>query len=183
MAAKITKAAKIGGSELIDEPVRSKIEAVLFLRVLRLFAANLPPSSSLTHSTIHNKTTMKDPIFQLCDTIRETAFALHRFLKHGHLEKVYENSLANRLRKLGFNVQQQHPIAVKDEDGAVLGSYFADLLVNDVLIIELKAIKELVPEHVAQILGYLRGSGVEHGLLVNFGAPVMQIKKYVLSEI
>jgi GxxExxY protein len=126
---------------------------------------------------------MKDPIFQLCDTIRETAFALHCFLKHGHLEKVYENGLANRLRKLGFKVDQQYPITVRDEDGTVLGSYLADLIVNDVIILELKAIKGLASEHVAQILGYLRGSGIHHGLLINFGTPAMQIKKYALSEI
>jgi GxxExxY protein len=126
---------------------------------------------------------MKDPIFQLCDTIRETAFALHCFLKHGHLEKVYENGLASGLRKLGLTVEQQHPITVQDEDGTVIGSYFADLLVNEVIIVELKAMKAVGPEHVAQLLGYLRGSRMEHGLLINFGVPVMSIKKYALSEI
>ena len=64
---------------------------------------------------------MKDPIFQLCDQIRETSFALHEYLRHGHLEKVYENGLAHRLRKLGLKVDQQFPLKVIDEDGTVIG--------------------------------------------------------------
>ena len=126
---------------------------------------------------------MKDPIFQLCDTIRETAFSLHSYLRHGHLEKVYENGLANRLRKQGLQCEQQFALTVKDEDGTVLGDYMADLFVNGELIIELKAVKNLLPEHTAQILGYLRSSGIEHGLLINFGAPVLEIKKYALTQI
>ena len=126
---------------------------------------------------------MKDPIFQLCDTIRETSFSLHSHLRHGHLEKVYENGLANRLRKQGLQTEQQFPLTVKDEDGTVLGDYMADLFVNGELIIELKAVKNLLPEHTAQILGYLRSSGIEHGLLINFGAPVLEIKKYALTQI
>lgn len=67
-----------------------------------------------------------------------------------------------------------------DEDGTPLGDYFADLLVENVLIIELKACQNIADEHIAQILGYLRSSRIEHGLLINFGAPRLQIKKYVL---
>jgi len=121
-------------------------------------------------------------IFELCDHIRETSFALHRFLRHGHLEKVYENGLARRLRKSGESVFQQHPLQVRDEDGEVLGDFFADLFVNERLIVELKACKTLADEHVAQLLGYLRASRIEHGLLINFGSPQLQIRKFVLSE-
>jgi len=121
-------------------------------------------------------------IFELCDLIRETSYALHRYLRHGHLEKVYENGLVNRLRKVGIKVEQQYPPQVLDEDGTSLGDYLADLYVEDCLIIELKACKGLVSEHVAQIPGYLRASRIEHGLLINFGAPKLQIKKYVLSD-
>lgn len=102
-------------------------------------------------------------------------------MRHGHLEKVYENALFHRLKKLGVQIFQQYPLTVRDEDGTVLGDYFADLFVENKLIIEIKACKALVNEHTAQILGYLRASGVEHGLLINFGAPKFQIKKYVLS--
>lgn len=121
-------------------------------------------------------------IFTICDHIRETSFALHRFLRHGHLEKVYENGLANRLRKSGRNVLQQHPLQIRDEDGAVLGDYFADLVIDRQLVVELKAGKALADEHVAQLLGYLRSSGIEHGLLINFGAPKLEIRKYALSR-
>jgi GxxExxY protein len=121
-------------------------------------------------------------IFQLCDQIRETSFALHRYLRHGHLEKVYENGLANRLRKAGAQVKQQHALQVLDEDGTVLGDYFADLLVSGELIVELKACKVLADEHIAQLLGYLRGCRIEHGLLINFGSSKLEIRKFVLSE-
>jgi len=122
-------------------------------------------------------------IMQLCDTVRETAFAIHRYHKHGHLEKVYENALAHRLRKLGLDVKQQHPLTVYDEDGTVIGEYFADLFVDNRLVVELKAVKALADEHIAQILGYLRASRIEHGLLMNFGAPKYEIRKYALSQI
>jgi len=121
-------------------------------------------------------------IMELCDVVRETAFAIHRYHKHGHLEKVYENALAHRLRKLGLDVKQQHPLQVYDEDGTLIGDYNADLFVDNRLIIELKAAKALADEHVAQILGYLRASRIEHGLLINFGAPKFEIKKYALTQ-
>jgi GxxExxY protein len=120
-------------------------------------------------------------IFALCDVVRETACSLHCYHKHGHLEKIYENGLAHRLRKLGVKVNQQYPLTVRDEDSTVLGDYFADLFIEDCLIVELKAVKALADEHVAQLLGYLRSSGMEHGLLINFGSPKLEIKKYVLS--
>jgi len=125
---------------------------------------------------------MKAEINQLCDLVRETSFAIHRYHRHGHLEKIYENALAHRLRKLGLKVEQQHPLRVYDEDGILLGDYFADLLIEDQLIVELKAIRTIADEHVAQILGYLRSARIETGLLVNFGSPVLQIKKYLMSD-
>jgi GxxExxY protein len=126
---------------------------------------------------------MNEPqILQLCATIRETALAIHRYHRHGHLEKVYENALAHRLRKLGLEIRQQHPLQVYDEDGALLGEFFADLLVASELIVELKACRQLVDEHTAQVLGYLRSSRLEHALLINFGTPVIQFKKFILNE-
>ncbi|GAB1487806.1 GxxExxY protein [Opitutaceae bacterium] len=124
---------------------------------------------------------MKDPLFLLCDQIRETSFALHRHLRHGHPEKVYENGLAHRLRKQGIPLTQQHPLRVFDEDGTVLGDFFADLFAADALIVELKACRALTDEHVAQLLGYLRASRIEHGLLINFGSPVLEVRKYALT--
>ena len=91
-------------------------------------------------------------INELCDFVRETAFAIRRYHKHGHLEKVYENALAHRLRKAGLNVQQQYPLNVFEEDGTPIGEYLADLFVENTLIIELKACRTLATEHVAQML-------------------------------
>ena len=125
---------------------------------------------------------MKDPIFKLCAQVRETSFALHRHLRHGHVEKVYENGLAHRLRKQHLPVIQQHPLNVLDEDGTLLGEFFADLFVDQHLVIELKAVRTLVDEHVAQLLGYLRASRIEHGLLINFGSPKLEVRKYALSD-
>lgn len=125
---------------------------------------------------------MKDPIFQLCDQVRETSFALHRHLRHGHVERVYENGLANRLRKQNLQAIQQHPLNVFDEDGTLLGEFFADLFVDRQLIVELKAVRALADEHVAQLLGYLRASRIEHGLLINFGSSRLEIHKYALSD-
>lgn len=124
---------------------------------------------------------MRD-IMQLCDVIRETGFAIHKYHRHGHLEKVYENALAHRLRKQGLHVEQQLPLTVYDEDGTVIGEYFADLFVEGCLIVELKACRGIADEHIAQILGYLRASRMEHGLLINFGAPRFEIKKYIMSQ-
>jgi len=119
-------------------------------------------------------------ILGLCDRIRETGFALHAYLRHGHLEKVYENGLTHRLRKAGIRCEQQKALQVCDEDGAVLGDYFADVLVEDSLVLELKACKALANEHIAQVLGYLRASRQRHALLMNFGAPRFEIKKLIL---
>ncbi|MDA7877629.1 GxxExxY protein [Akkermansiaceae bacterium] len=117
---------------------------------------------------------------ELVSTVRQTAYDLHIYFRHGHLEKVYENGLAHRLRKQSLTVEQQTAIQVTDEDGTILGNFIADLYVENRLIVELKACKALAGEHIAQVLGYLRASGKKHGLLINFGAPVFEIKKLIL---
>lgn len=124
---------------------------------------------------------MKD-IKTLCDQVRQTAYDIHVYQGHGHLEKVYENALAHRLTKAGLRVKQQHPINVFDEDGTLIGEYVADLLIEDSLIIELKTAKTLAPEHEAQIIGYLKSSHLENGLLINFGSYKFEIRKCAWSE-
>jgi len=123
-----------------------------------------------------------DDINQLCDVVRETSFAIHKYHRNGHLEKIYENALANRLRKQGLKVEQQFPLTVYDEDGTILGEYFADLFIEGRLIIELKACKAVTDEHVAQLLGYLKSSRIETGLLINFGATKLYVKKYLMTQ-
>lgn len=131
---------------------------------------------------MEHKMTIKtdDEVKALCDVVRETAFALHSFLRHGHLEKGYESGLAHRLRKKGLKIEQQKSLQLIDEDGTVIGDYFADLWVENCLIVELKACKALSDEHTAQVLGYLRAANQRHALLINFGAPRFEIKKLIL---
>jgi len=124
---------------------------------------------------------MKD-IKALCDQVRQIAYDIHVYHAHGHLEKVYENALAHRLTKADLKVKQQHPINVFDEDGTLLGEYFADLLVEDSLIVELKVARTLAPEHEAQIIGQLKSARLEHGLLINFGSYKFEIRKFAWSE-
>jgi GxxExxY protein len=126
---------------------------------------------------MHTKT-----INELCNIVRQTAYDIHVYHGNGHLEKVYENALAHRLRKLSLNVQQQHPLTVFDEDGTVIGEYLADLFIEGRIIVELKASRTIADEHVAQTLGYLKASRIENGLLINFGSYRFQIRKYVLSQ-
>lgn len=123
-----------------------------------------------------------DNIMKLCDQVRETSYAVHAYHGNGYLEKVYENALVNRLRKTGLSVQQQHSITINDEDGTVIGEYFADIIVNDTLLIELKACKSISNEHRAQLLHYLKATGIEHGLLINFGSYKFEIQKFIQTQ-
>ena len=124
---------------------------------------------------------MMATVNKLADQVRHIAYDIHVYHGLGHLEKVYENALAHRLRKAGVTVYQQHPVKVFDEDGTLIGDYLADLMVENALIIELKTAKALAPEHTAQTLGYLKSSRIEHGLLINFGSYKFEIRKYTLS--
>ena len=123
---------------------------------------------------------MKDPIMDICDIVRETSYSIHQYLRGGHLERIYENCLAHRLRKKGVAIEQQYSIDVYDEDGTPLGHFVADLIIEGLLIVELKACTTLLPEHTAQLFGYLRACRLRHGLLINFGPSRLQIKKFIL---
>ena len=120
-------------------------------------------------------------IFTLCNVIRETSFDIHNFLRSGHREQIYENALAHRLRKKGVSLEQQKEVKVFDEDGTCLGHLKTDLLIEERLICEIKGCRTIADEHVAQILGYLRASRLQHGLLINFGGPTLQVKKLILT--
>jgi GxxExxY protein len=119
---------------------------------------------------------------ELSDQVRQTAYDRHVYHGHGQLEKVYENTLAHRLRKAGLAVRQPQPIKVYDEDGTLIGDYLADLLGANSLIVALKTAKALAPEHEAQILGDLKSARLEHGLLIHFGFYKFEIRKFVWSE-
>ncbi len=102
-------------------------------------------------------------------------YTVYNTLGYGFREKVYKNALTIELRKLGLKVIQEMRITVY-YDGQVVGEYFADLLVAGVVIVELKAVKKLLPEHEAQLLNYLKATPYEVGLLFNFG-PQTEFKR------
>ena len=97
-------------------------------------------------------------------------------LGYGFLEKVYENAMAYELQKSGLTVARQCKIDVYYH-GMVMGEYFADLVVNDKVIVELKAASQLLPRHEAQLLNYLRATQYEVGLLLNFGPRATHRRK------
>ncbi|MCY2980704.1 MAG: GxxExxY protein [Planctomycetota bacterium] len=117
---------------------------------------------------------------KICDVIREAGFGLHKYLGPGFGEKVYERGMVHRLRKAGLLVRVQPSVMIYDEDGTELIEETMDVIVEDVLILELKAVRETSDADIAQLLGYLKATKFRHGLLVNFGAPKFYIKKYVL---
>lgn len=97
----------------------------------------------------------------LADVIRQVAFDVHKYFGVGYLEKVYENALKHRLEKLGHSVLQQVSMVVRDEDGYHVGLYEADLVVDQRIIIELKAVKTLIGAHEVQLVNYLKTTGVK----------------------
>jgi GxxExxY protein len=114
---------------------------------------------------------------ELTDAIIGAFYHVYNTLGYGFLEKVYENALAHELPKRGLQVAQQVPIKVS-YDGVVVGEYFADLLVNELVMLELKSVETIVPEHEAQMVNYLKSTKVEVGLLLNFG-PKPEVKRKV----
>jgi len=116
---------------------------------------------------------MKDD--NLTEKIIGCAYTVHNTLGPGFLEKVYENALRIELQKLGLSVKQQEPIEVV-YDGQVVGEYYADLWVEDRVVIELKAIQMLAKQHEVQLVNYLTATSINSGLLLNFG-PSVQVKR------
>ncbi len=116
---------------------------------------------------------MKDD--DLTRTIIGCAYKVHNALGPGFIEKVYENSLRIELEKQQINVKQQEPINVT-YDGHVVGEFYADLWVGERVIVELKAIQTLAKEHEVKLVNYLTATGVDDGLLLNFG-PSVQVKR------
>ena len=116
----------------------------------------------------------------LTDQIIRAFYEVYNTLGYGFLEKVYENALALQLQALGLQVTQQAPIQVFFK-GQEVGIYHADLLVEDLVILELKSVRTLAKEHEAQLLNYLKATPYEIGLLLNFG-PRPQVKRKVFDN-
>ncbi|MCC2671235.1 MAG: GxxExxY protein [Armatimonadetes bacterium] len=106
------------------------------------------------------------------------AFNVANELGTGFLEKVYENALAHELRKAGLAVAQQEPVTVRC-DGVVVGEFVVDLLVEGCILVELKAIRGLDEVHTAQGLNYLKATGFQICLLINFGSKKVEIRRLV----
>ena len=121
--------------------------------------------------------TLKTPDDELADRIIGCAYRVHNTLGSGFLEKVYENALKIEMEKVGLNVRAQTPINVTYE-GRIVGEFFADLLVEDRFILELKAVQHLLPEHEVQLVNYLTATGLDTGLLLNFGKNVEVRRKF-----
>jgi len=114
--------------------------------------------------------------YDLCGQVIGAAMKVHSTLGPGFLESVYQNALRWALQKLGLTVDVQKPITVH-YDGQVVGIFTADLLVNDSLILELKANQLLAKAHEVQVVNYLVATGIDEGLLLNFGAERLEYKK------
>jgi GxxExxY protein len=117
---------------------------------------------------------------ELTDSIIGGFYKVYNTLGHGFLEKIYENALLIELGSMQLAVSQQHPIKVLYE-GATVGEYFADLLVENLVVLELKAADQLRQEHVAQLTNYLKATEKEVGLLLNFGRNP-EFKRIVFSN-
>ena len=111
--------------------------------------------------------------------INGAVFEVNQVLGAGFLEKVYENALLKELKIRGLEVESQTPLTVRYK-GVSVGEYFADLVVEGKIILELKAVESLTKAHEAQILNYLKATGCKVGLLVNFTYPKAEIKRFVL---
>jgi len=107
-------------------------------------------------------------------------YRVYNRLGYGFLEKVYENALLIELKRHDLHVQQQHPVQVF-YDGECVGDYYADLVVENLVMLELKVADTLHPEHSAQVINYLKATDIEVALLLNFG-PKPEIKRLVLTN-
>jgi GxxExxY protein len=121
------------------------------------------------------------PLSNLTEKIIGAAFEVHRELGPGFLEKVYETALLRELSSLGLNAVGQAPIPVKYK-GEPVGIYYADILIEGLVLVELKAADGLLPVHEAQVLHYLKATAITVGLLLNFGTPRVQVKRLVRSR-
>lgn len=115
------------------------------------------------------------------EKIIKAAYTVHNVLGFGFLEKIYQNALIIELRKMGLNILSEEPIIVYYEN-EIVGQYVADIIVEKKVILELKAVKDLAIIHEVQLVNYLKATGIEVGLLINFGHSV-QIKRKVFDKI
>ncbi len=118
---------------------------------------------------------------KLTRSIIRCAFDVINELGSGFLESVYEKAMMIALSDAGLSAESQKPIKVIFR-GKPVGDYYADLLVEEKVVVELKVVKALVPEHSAQTINYLNATGIQVGLLINFGRPTLEFKRFTRSN-
>lgn len=117
---------------------------------------------------------------ELTGQIRQAAFDVHSYFGNGFLEQVYENALAYKLRQIPLKWEVQKPLKVYFEENVIVGEYFADLIVEEKVIVELKVAKRIEKIHLAQLNNYLKATKHKLGLLINFGDEKLQMKRVIL---
>lgn len=117
---------------------------------------------------------------EITEKIIKSYFTVYNTLGYGFLEKVYENAMAIELRKNGLEVKCQYPINVQYEN-EIVGEYFADMIVNGLVVIELKAVQEISEVHECQLINYLKATNIELGLLLNFGKEAEYKRKVFMN--
>lgn len=118
---------------------------------------------------------------EITQSVIGCAFEVIKELGAGFLESVYENSMLLALRQRGLSAVKQHPCKVMFR-GECVGDFYADILVEGKVIVELKAVKAIAPEHQAQVINYLNATGIEVGLLINFGNQKLEYKRFTRSK-
>lgn len=126
----------------------------------------------MKHTLLHAETT---------DLILKAYFNVYNTLGYGFLEKVYENALLIELKSMGLKAQRQVPVKVYYQEQMV-GDYYADIIVEDQVIIELKAAEALCEEHEYQLINYLKATNIEIGLLLNFGKKPQFSRKVFINK-
>lgn len=114
---------------------------------------------------------------ELTEKILKACFEVSNELGSGFLESVYEKALLIALAEKGLNAQSQIPLRVMYH-GQIVGDFYPDIIVENVVLLELKAIKALAPEHMAHVLNYLKATGIEVGFLINFGNPKLEYRRF-----
>jgi GxxExxY protein len=114
---------------------------------------------------------------ELTEKILKACFEVSNELGSGFLESVYLKALLIALAQLGLKAHAQTPLKVMFR-GQMVGDFFADIIVEDTILLELKAVKALAPEHLAQVMNYLKATGIEVGFLINFGTPKLEYRRF-----
>jgi len=119
---------------------------------------------------------------EITEKVIKAYYKVYNTLGYGFLEKVYENAMAIELSNMGFDIKCQYPIIVFYES-KIVGEYYADIVVNNIIVIELKASSALLEEHENQLINYLKATEIEVGLLMNFGKEAEYKRKVFMNKI